>query len=248
MTLAMPCLWIHQLPAAVADPDASVVAGRKALGGYWDRYPWYDSATDGVRRVEIPDPWDWSWLPDWNWLSGSSSYSSGWVDLLLRCGAWLAIVLLLAAIAYLLYRTYRSREGRFSFWTSGGDAADDDGSDADRIEALPFAIQSGRLELLDEARRHYRQGNYGQAIVYLFSYELVQLDRRQIIRLTKGKTNRQYLREVGRRTPLQGLVEQTMIAFEDVFFGNRTLDRSRFESCWSRLDEFQTLLGEGTQA
>ena len=77
----------------------------------------------------------------------------------------------------------------------------DDG-DAARIESLPFPVAAGRLDLLAEARRHYQAGNYGAAIVYLFSFQLVQLDKRQIIRLAKGKTNRQYLREVGPRTPL----------------------------------------------
>ena len=60
-------------------------------------------------------------------------------------------------------------------------------------------MAAGRLDLLAEARRHYQAGNYGAAIVYLFSFQLVQLDQRQIIRLAKGKTNRQYLREVGPR-------------------------------------------------
>ncbi len=82
-------------------------------------------------------------------------------------------------------------------------------------------MAAGRLDLLAEARRHYQAGNYGAAIVYLFSFQLVQLDKRQIIRLAKGKTNRQYLREVGPRAALLRLVEQTMVAFEDVFFGNR---------------------------
>jgi len=248
MNAALLCLSSVQLPAALADPDESVTAGREALDQYWSGYPWYDSATDGVRRVDIPDPWDWSWLPDWNWLWGSGGYRWSWFDTLLRCAAWLAIVLLLAAVAYLLYRFYRSRQGQFGFWSFDGDDEEDDGSDADRIEALPFAIDSGRLDLLGEARRHYQQGNYRQAIIYLFSYQLVQLDRQQIIRLTKGKTNRQYMREVGRRTSLRRLVEQTMVAFEDVFFGNHALERPRFESCWSRLDEFQSLLGEGAQA
>jgi hypothetical protein len=102
-------------------------------------------------------------------------------------------------------------------------------------------VAAGRLDLLAEARRHYEAGNYGAAIVYLFSFQLVQLDRRQIIRLARGKTNRQYLREVGPRISLRKLVEQTMVAFEDVFFGNRQLRRDRFESCWARLEEFETL-------
>ena len=65
------------------------------------------------------------------------------------------------------------------------------------------------------------------------------------IRLTKGKTNRQYLREVGARISLRQLVEQTMIAFEDAFFGRHPLDQTRFESCWFRLGEFDKLNAEG---
>ena len=29
-----------------------------------------------------------------------------------------------------------------------------------------------------------------------------------------------------------------MVAFEDVFFGEHSLSRSRFESCWNQLEEF----------
>jgi hypothetical protein len=36
-----------------------------------------------------------------------------------------------------------------------------------------------------------------------------------------------------------------MVAFEDVFFGNHPLDRNRFESCWTRLDEFEALAAQG---
>ena len=128
-----------------------------------------------------------------------------------------------------------------------------------------------RGNLLDEARRHWQEGDFAQAIIYLFSFQLVHLDKQQIIRLNKGKTNRQYLREIGHgaaawatlaaapqveppapvfpqlRGRLQGLVEQTMFVFEDVFFGNRALERARFEACWSRVDEFQSLRREGSR-
>ena len=43
---------------------------------------------------------------------------------------------------------------------------------------------------------------------------------------------------------MQGLIEQTMVTFEEAFFGNRAIDRVRFESCWTRLGEFETLAGE----
>ena len=117
--------------------------------------------------------------------------------------------------------------------------------EAQRIEALPFPVARANLSLLDQARNFYQAGNYAAAMIYLFSHQLVQLDRRQIIRLAKGKTNRQYLREVGQAEVLRQLVGQTLVAFEDVFFGHHDIDRQRFEACWSRLPEFESLLAQG---
>ncbi len=96
--------------------------------------------------------------------------------------------------------------------------------------------------LLGQAREHYLAGNFNEAIIYLFSYELVELDRRSLIRLSAGKTNRQYLRELGGRGTLAGLLQQSMVAFEDVYFGDRRLGRERFENCWQRLPEFEALV------
>jgi len=236
MNVAVPTLMmLHLLPTA-ADAEKSVTAGHEALDQWWG-YPWYDPATDGVRRIDIPESRDWSWLRDWlPDFSAMGDWTGGWPDTLLGYAAWTVLVLALAAVAYLLIRAYLNREGHPA--ASARDQQPPDDRDDDRIEALPMPVQRGRSDLLGEAQRHYRQGNYGQAIVYLFSFQLVQLDKRQIIRLTKGKTNRQYLREVGGQASLRRLLEQTMLAFEDVFFGNRTLDRARFESCWSQLDEF----------
>ena len=202
MNTALLLLLMHQLPLGLADPQQ---AGREALDHRWGGYPWYDSQADEVQRVDVTQPRDWRWLED-------SSPQLSLPGSLLQWLSWIAIILLLAGVAYLLVRALRHREKRSA--KSGHD--DGPGGDADRVE-----------------------------IIYLFGFQLVQLDKQQIIRLTKGKTNRQYLREVGPRKALQRLVEQTMVAFEDVFFGNHTLDRARFESCWSRLDEFQSLSAEG---
>ena len=231
MNTALLLLLMHQLPLGLADPQQ---AGREALDHRWGGYPWYDSQADEVQRVDVTQPRDWSWLED-------SSPQISFPGSLLQWLSWIAIILLLAGVAYLLVRALGYGEKRSA--KSGHD--DEPGDDADRVESLPLPVRGGRLDLLAEARRHYQQGNYRQAIIYLFGFQLVQLDKQQIIRLTKGKTNRQYLREVGPRKALQRLVEQTMVAFEDVFFGNHTLDRARFESCWSRLDEFQSLSAEG---
>ncbi len=216
--------------AASVDTAEAVEAGREALNPGWRGYPWYDSSNDDLRRIRVPRSRNWN--PNWN-LSFSFR-GAMWV-------VWAAIALLIVLLAYLLYHVYR---GRWVDLPIAKRALTERpaANDASRVEALPFQLDPQTGSLLDAARRAYSGGDFARAIIYLFSHELVELDRRQLIRLTRGKTNRQYLRELG-RGPLAGLLAQTMVVFEDVFFGNRALSRERFEICWNRLNEFDVLIG-----
>lgn len=232
MNAAMLWVLLPLLPLGLAEADQATTAGRKALDHWWG-YPWYDAASDGVRRVEI--------TPPRNPPRPDTAANPGLPDVLVQWAAWIGIALLLGGLVYVLLQAYLRRR----LGSPSGDATDAAETDQTRqIESLASAVRGGRQDLLAEARRHYQQGNYGQAVVYLFSFQLVQLDKRQILRLSKGKTNRQYLRELGSRSALRQLLEQTMSAFEDVFFGHHPLDRERFEACWSRLEEFEALAAE----
>ncbi len=232
MTAACCILMCLASALAAADPEAAVASGRKSLDHWVGGYPWYNARTDDLRPVDVSQPWQ----------PGNFS-----LDLwpLFRRLAWIVLALLLAGLVYLLVRV-------FLFRARGGSGGGDDGEPSDagdqrrRSEALP--LPGARLEgdLLAHARRLYQEGHFGEAILYLFGYQLVELDKRQRIRLAKGKTNRQYLREIGGGGRLRRLVEQTMVAVEDFFFGHHAIDRARFESCWSRLAEFDSLAAEGT--
>jgi len=224
-------------PAAAfgAETDEAVIAGREALRPWWG-YPWYDAQADAVRPIEVAEPWE---PPDlFSWLAPLLRN----LDDVLLWGTWILLAVVLLWLAYLAWRGMRRR--RSSVEVSRG---------ADRVEpitarqsqSLPVQVAPQRADLLGWAEKCYREGDYSQAIVYLFSYLLVQLDRRQLIHLSRGKTNRQYLRELGAQRRLRELLGQTMEAFEAVFFGNRRLDRSGFEHCWRRLDEFHRLVGFG---
>ena len=238
-------LWAQ--PAA--DPQA-VEAGREALDGSVT-FPWYDSESDGIRRLDVEPPADfenrWStwerrikpkrtrtpWsMPDWLWT-------------VLEVLGWTLLVMALVAVGYFLVHAFLVAESGHASGVAEAEGKLGSG-DIDRVESLPFQLKAPQTDLLSEARRHYEAGNYKDAIVYLYSYQLVELDKHQLIRLTKGKTNRQYLREVRRRGDLFGLLRGTMLAFEDVFFGNHPLDRGRFESCWSGLDAFHQGLEQAT--
>jgi hypothetical protein len=222
---------------AVESTNPQVESGRKALesrGGY----PWYDSPSDDLKRVEVQQPWSYSGGSPSSRGGGFGNFS--WLEMF----AWTAFVLLLVLLTYFLIRAFLKRE-RNAVPTSFNKVKQVQANDAARIQALPFRVQRGANDLLGEAKRLYEAGNFSEAIIYLFSYELVELDRNQQIRLTRGKTNRQYLRELARRPILSAIVGQTMIAFEDVFFGNHPLDRPRFEACWSRVGEFESTARQG---
>jgi hypothetical protein len=207
--------------------DDPVQSGRDALGHWWG-YPWYDSDADGVKRIEVAKPRTSNW-------NGSHGLELG---VLLQWLAWIVLAVVLLFLAYLMVRMYLRREKRAA---DAVEAAEDLAA-RQRIEALPFVpAAAGPIDLLGEARRLYQAGDYSRAIVFLFSYQLVLLDRRQLIRLARGKTNRQYLRELRPRAAIRNLLEGTMTCFEEAFFGRRTLDRARFDSCWTRLPEFETL-------
>ena len=170
-----------------------------------------------------------------------------WPANLFEWFCWLAIAALFAFLVYVAYRFWKVKERR----RAGEEDAPTEEEDAEaaharRTEALPAPVARSRSDLLAEARRNYDEGRYNEAIIYLFSHELVELDKHRLVRMIKGKTNREYLAELAARLALRGLLEQTMVVFEDVFFGNYTIDRTRFESCWSRLDEFDALAAEGT--
>lgn len=224
-------LTAGQVRAEAEHPQ--VESGRKAFesrGGY----PWYDNSRDDLKRIEVRQPWS---------APRTSNYSGGnwsWMEIVV----WVGFALLLAILTWLLIRAFLKRE-RDALPANLNKVEQVQANDAARIQALPFRVQRGADDLLGEAHRLYEAGKFSEAIIYLFSYQLVELDRNQQIRLTKGKTNRQYLRELARRPVLSAIVGQTMVAFEDVFFGNHPLDRPRFEACWSRVSEFESTARQG---
>ena len=220
-------------PTATGDASTSVRQAGQALA-HRGEYPWYDPSTDALRPLKVSPPPPPSSSPSWNW---------SWARTLFQWLAWTALVVALAVVAWLLYRAGRSVDAVGPVAATRSENA---AEERRRVEALSLPVRRKPADFLAEAARCYQAGNYREAIIYFFGHQLLELDRHQFIRMTKGKTNRQYLGEIGRLAALQRLVEQTMVAFEDVFFGNHPLDRQRFESCWSQQERFDALVRELT--
>jgi uncharacterized protein DUF4129 len=236
-------LLTRSLIAAAAEPPPNdpVKAGKEALssGG---KFPWYDRRQDDVRRLTVvPRPSTEERGDKWtdNKARASKTMKMPRISLFGNLLQWIGLttlIVLLGIIAYLIATSFLKEEVSEEVAVR---KVVESRRDADRVEALPFHIRAARGDFLAEARRLYEAGQYSEAIVYLFSYELVQLDKHHVIRLAKGKTNRQYVRETRQRPPLAIVLQTTMIAFEDAFFGRKALSREAFERCWQRLDEFQ---------
>ena len=109
-------------------------------------------------------------------------------------------------------------------------------------DKLPFEIDKSIGNFLDAARAAYEQQDYRQATIYLFSHTLLTLDQNHWIRLTRGKTNRQYLAELRDNVELKRFFEQVMIPFEAAFFGDLPISRQQFERCWSHVDRFHQVV------
>jgi hypothetical protein len=235
---------VPTLAEELTEEEASEVA-QQVLGGR-SRYPFYDRAKDDVRQLNVVpashndsanrrSDWEGESAPTTqptrtagNW-GGSSLLGS-----LLQVLGLTVLVLLLLLLAWFIARTFLKSE----LTETKVSKVVETSRDVDRVEKLPFQLRKTAGDFLSEARRLYEAGSYSEAIIYLYSHLLVQLDKHHVIRLAKGKTNRQYAREARARPLLKEILDRTMIAFEDVFFGHHELSRQQFEDCWQRLDEF----------
>jgi hypothetical protein len=225
----------------VSDQSA-IEDGRDALRGYRS-FPWYDAEQDQLRRIDVAPPADLENRHS-RWESQPTTWDfPKWLSSLLEVMFWLLIAVVLCYATYMMVRAFVAIESAAAVDSSHQASS---AGDADRVESLPFQLKPAQTDLLQEAKRLYEAGRFGEAIVYLYSYQLLQLDKHHLIRLARGKTNRQYLREIRRHPAVRKLLENTMTTFEDVFFGNHTIGQARFESCWHGLDQFHTECGLGS--
>lgn len=239
-TLACPARTSY-----AADNQDAIESGKKAFASASP--PWYDAESDSLRPLKVkqteeaerkdwkPDgpkwSWNWSWWPNFSFLGEA-----------LRLLGWALLIGLIALIVYALVRAFMNIEPTNTSSAVGLSAEEEAKRDAHRIENLPTRVRAKKGNFLDVAHELYQQGKFGEAIVYLFSHRLLQLDRAGCIRLTRGKTNRQYLTEIENSNDLQKILGQTIVPFEDVFFGEHPLTKERFEGCWNRNEQFEQLV------
>lgn len=219
-------------------------------------FPWYDAAVDDSRDIpfpqrHLPKSADRNKIYNRSPSRSSSTTPAGGTGTAaapawgLSFIAWAGVAILIAGLCGLLLWAFFRLESQKLERAKGTPAPRR--SLADSIEHLPFQVDQNSGDFRDLARQAYSAGDFRLAMTWLFSHVLVTLDQRGLIRLKKGKTNRQYLNELKRHQPLAHFYQQVMIPFEATFFGDHDLSRADFESCWDGLDQFQNGVNQTSQ-
>ena len=241
------CCWAEE-------DQRAIEAGRDALGDT----AWFDPQTDQLQSVPLAtnesDELNRSsrWDPRPNKPAKSAvapgapkPTATGGPLSGFNFGAlfgWTLLVVLIAAVTAIVVYAFISREPSLrAKMERATQSRDVEANLQDRLEQLPVHVEFSQGDLLSQARDLAGKGRFDLAIIYLFSQTLLQLDRRHCIRLSLGKTNRQYLRELRNTETLRTPTHEIVETFESSYFGGHTPNASRFSQC---LDFYQRIESE----
>ncbi len=148
-------------------------------------------------------------------------------------------ILLIVVLSFIFGRSrFSIRRGRSNTLSLQEDLE----SQRARMSDLPFELEHSEIGLRAQADRYRAAGDYSRAIVYLFSYVLVELDRHERIRLERGNTNGYYVRSLRSHAFLYPFMLRLVQTFESVFFGRYALSGEQFDALWNQLDTFHDAL------
>ncbi len=250
-----------QTPARQALPPESEQAVRElhdvlARGWLGPTHPWYDELSQDVRPYVLPPeetesgPSFWGRLVNWiaeawegmaDWL-GQIRWEGELFGYRFAISLYHVLLLVLALlVAWLVVRLLRRWYSAYLAQQQPQQQVERSGQGApERIDQLPVAVPTGSAGLWELVQQAVEQKQFSRAIVFLYSYLLLRLDQQGRIRLEKGRTNRQYLRQLRSDPQLQRWMARIVAAFEEVFFGHRELEAEAFQQCWELVPQIQS--------
>ena len=238
--------FVALLGTANAQPTDPVEMGAEALKG--GKFPWYASDSNSAQPVESPNTKSAAsanrgLIPAKKVQPVAARTSwAGWFQQLfdgLSYAAYILLTLVAAVLVSLLIWGYiRFRPSEMS--KTDRQKLEETEAMSDRIQELPFTVSRQLNDNFeDRARAAADTGNYAEAVMLLFSFILLSLDRKGLIRLRRGTTNRQYLNEIRHHDRLPEFYNQVMVPFEKSFFGGHRIDQETFEKCWKNVESFR---------
>ncbi len=228
---------------------------------------WYDSETQQLRPVTVRERSDDVSNRDSRWLpkpkgvrknnpnlggggagaGGGGGGFSGWSNII----GWLLMGFLAVLMIGLLVYFFSKGEMEVDIGAGNRNKGQRNPLDEDlteRMEQLPVEVRQQGSDMRGEAERRMRAGDFDRAIIYLFGHQLLQLDRYQMLRLSRGKTNRQYVREASANGESGRILQHTVDSFEASYFGRHTVSADRFEFLWQENLRLENLLRQHREA
>lgn len=151
-------------------------------------------------------------------------------------GRWLLVALLVIVVVGLVVFVARYGLGRGTA-DLPAESADEDATPEPEPDSLPAGIRLADGDLLGRCAAEAERGDFTAAMLLFHAWLLVDLHRRGIVALARGKTNGQYAREVAAAAPaLRDLFRASSGLFEDAFFGRLRVERDAFLAVWARRD------------
>ncbi len=213
--------------SAADDPIREVLQSQKPI--------WYDNAADDWKRIaaKVPEKKD----------SSSANSSNGIGSLF----AYVMIGVVAIATAWLLYQLFRNLTIDASVPLVEERRAAVARAVAD-LSALPFSESdiTDPEAALAQARAHY---DWRKAVAWSYALHLVELDQAGILKITKGTTNRGYLRLVNdwvgdsqKRIVIPRLLEDAIATFERTWFGHHVADELILQTLELGREQFKSLV------
>ncbi|MDO5581076.1 MAG: hypothetical protein Q4G69_08055 [Planctomycetia bacterium] len=154
---------------------------------------------------------------------------------------WIAaIIILLIALGILIWFVYKKLQKKKLFFDPFHKKEEEE--NRRRLENLPLEAKQNLGNLDQSALQAYLAGDYRKAIIYYFSFMLIELDRNHRIRMKKGRTNRDYLNEIRVYRQLALFYKRTMILFEKTYYGTWKISKEDFEEVWNEKSLFSAEL------
>lgn len=218
--------FIHSIALNSWAKDAAVESLRE------QDFSWYDSSNDQFKPISIPD---YRWMD--NWVESDRSIDTvpgNFSTTAMRFLLWTLVVIMAITLIIFLIRALidtplptppenHSRGPRIS---------------KKQLEALPEVARE-ITDFLGETRRLAKQGDFSQAMIYFYSWQLITLDDHDVIELQNGKTNRQYLQESKKNCPsILKSFKDSIKLFEDSIYGGIVLTKDQFQNVWDNRKHF----------
>jgi len=83
------------------------------------------------------------------------------------------------------------------------------------------------------------QGDYRNAVRYLYLSSLLVLDERGLLRYDRSRTNREYLRSISTKPELSKPLSDVIDVFDRVWYGFESVDENTFQSYVKHVDELR---------